>query len=537
MIRVGNQRPLKILVAEFARIWPFSPRIPKSGNFGYDRMPRPVMLLVLVAAAMGLAGACRNDASEPPQQTTAPEGQKPAVADTPLQPPASAAEAPTDPSSESIAEPPALPPRPRDVASPPGANAAGATQPSPPPQYTPPTTVEALKQEELAVASRFVEDFPGSPDAIGLLGNVHSKHGNNDEAVQCWRRGLQLDPRRASAYDAMATVAMRKGDYEEAVSSWRRTIEIDPQLFSVHYRLARALLAWGKVQEAIAELHKDIERSPGASNSYYLLGQAHLQLKQYGEAKRDYLAAIEIQADHAPAYYGLTTASARLRQTEQSKEYMKKFRELKARQGVSDRERRGQYDDMDVMRLRVAATYADAARFYYEHGQAGKAEQLWCRAAALNPADTVCRSQLASLYRKSNRLEEALEIFGQLQELEPENAACYLHIGSLCARLSRVDSAEAAFRKAVELDPARSSAYAELAQLYIRANRKLVEATTLAEQAVRLEPVATHHFILGAVLAKRGELDKALSAMQRAVALDPNNTKYRQIYEHFKAQK
>ncbi len=39
--------PLTILVAEFARIWPFSPRSPKSGDFGYDKLSRlPVAPMV-----------------------------------------------------------------------------------------------------------------------------------------------------------------------------------------------------------------------------------------------------------------------------------------------------------------------------------------------------------------------------------------------------------------------------------------------------------------------------------------------------------
>jgi tetratricopeptide (TPR) repeat protein len=408
------------------------------------------------------------------------------------------------------------------------------TLPSPEQPTTPLSTVEALKNEELELINQLVEDFPRDPATTNLLANVHNNHGNRSEAVRYWEQVVLLDPNNAVAYDSMARVALLKEEHAKAIHLWQKALQMNPSMFGVHFRLAQALMVVGQPQQAIAALKKDLEISPKASWSYYLLGQLYMQLKDYEQAKQSFKAATQIQPGYAKAYYGLAVVCMRLEQTDEARKFMDEFKKLKAQDVRVDKDRRSTYDDLETIRSRFAETCTEGGNIYYRHRNAQKAEQLWQTAAALDPKNIACRTNLATLYQRNNRLLQALEFCEQLRELEPENPARHFNVGILNAHLKKFDAAEKAFLKARELAPQKSDSYRMLAQMYLETGRRVAEALALARQAVQIEPTAENYFVLGAVYAKNDNLVEALAALQRAIALDPNNPKYRRIYELFK---
>ncbi|UCG59607.1 MAG: tetratricopeptide repeat protein, partial [Phycisphaerales bacterium] len=407
---------------------------------------------------------------------------------------------------------------------------AESASPSPEQPATPLATVEALKKQELDLTNQLAADFPRDPATIHLLANVHNNHGNRTEALRYWEQVVLLDPNNAVAYDSMARIALLKEEHAKAIDLWQKTLQINPSMFGVHFRLAHALMAVGWRQQAIAALEKDLEISPDASWSNYLLGQLYTQLKDYEQAKHSYEAAIKIQPDYAKAYYGLAVVCMRLQQTDEARKFMDKFKQLKAQDVRADKDRRSAYDDLETIRSRFAETYTEGGNIYYGHGNTQKAEQLWQKAAALDPKNVPCRTNLATLYRQNNRLSQALEFCEQLSELEPENPARHFNAGILNAQLKKFDAAEKAFLKARELAPERSDSYRMLAQMYLDAGRPVAEALALARKAAQIEPTAENFFVLGAVYVKDGNTAEALAALKRAIALEPGNPKYRQVY-------
>lgn len=408
------------------------------------------------------------------------------------------------------------------------------TSPTPEEPATPLATVEALKEEELELTNQLIEDFPRDPATINLLANVHNNHGNRTEAVRYWEQVVLLDPNSAIAYDSMARVALLKEEHAKAIQLWEKAMQIDPDMFGVHFRLAQALMATGRPEQAVAALKKDLEISPKASWSYYLLGQLYTQLKDYEQAKQSFEAAIQIQPDYSKAYYGLATVCMRLEQTDEARRFMDEFRKLKAQDIRVDKDRRSTYDDLETIRSQVAETCIEGGKIYYGHRNAQKAEQFWQKAAALDPNNITCRTNLATLYQQNNKVLQALELCEQLRELEPENPTRHFNVGILNARLEKFEAAEKAFQKACELAPKQSDSYRMLAQMYLETGRSVTEALALALKAVQLEPKAENYFVLGAVYARNDNHAEALAALQRAISLDPNNPKYRSIYELFK---
>lgn len=110
-----------------------------------------------------------------------------------------------------------------------------------------------------------------------------------------------------------------------------------------------------------------------------------------------------------------------------------------------------------------------------------------------------------------------------------------LHGRAYLARLTRSANLEAraAFQRAIDIDPRYAAAYVGLGWTYRAAmghgwtefpDRALQQAHDLAQQALRLESSAGAHGLLGAIYLARGQYELANDELQRAIALNPNDS-------------
>lgn len=504
-------------------------------------------VLVLLVAAV----SCRRSAEEQPQPVAA--SAEPAEPETDTfqakaesdNTPAESRPPPADPSP--LAEPAATPPEPSASAprppSPPGepgdgsrqgpsagaarsdATAAGEVSPQEIQE-----TIEAFKAEAERVAEKVCQDFPGEADSLILMGNVHKRHGRAEAALECWQRCVEVDAGRVDAYHAMAQIALEKEEYEKALLLWRRAEELAPDLAEVHFGIGRALMHMGKPEEAIVAFREALRLSPQSGMCHFLLGQAYLQTDDYEKAKQHCQEAAEIQPDLWNTYYVLATVCARLGQMDEAKQCRGKFKQLKAAEMNDSIDRLLAYDDLAVARGMLVGTHLEAAAVYQRHGAGTAAERHWLRAAELDPHDRRSRESLSAFYQASSRDREALEVYRQLRSIDPKNPWYCVNLGIAHARLQEFDAAEQAFLEAEQLAPQQAAAYRARAQLYLRVNKNLPRAQTLARKAVELEPSGQNYFVLAAACDKNGDRRGGLAAMRRAVELEPDNADYRRVY-------
>ena len=97
----------------------------------------------------------------------------------------------------------------------------------------------------------------------------------------------------------------------------------------------------------------------------------------------------------------------------------------------------------------------------------------------------------------------------------------YNILGTAYMKLERLQDAQRIYEKAIRLAPKYGEAYNNLARLYVDSyQQKLNLAETLAYTAVTLNPnVAAYHDTLGWVLAKRGQMNKAMKTLERSINL------------------
>jgi len=92
-----------------------------------------------------------------------------------------------------------------------------------------------------------------SPEAWCTLGNSFSLHREHDQALKCFKRATQLDPRFSYAFTLQGHEHMANEDYEKALQAYRRSLAADNRHYNGWYGLGKVYEKLGK--HDVAEKH------------------------------------------------------------------------------------------------------------------------------------------------------------------------------------------------------------------------------------------------------------------------------------------
>ena len=96
-------------------------------------------------------------------------------------------------------------------------------------------------------AARRSGSSPSSAYAHSNLGNALKGKGQVDEAIACYQKAIELDPKLAAAHNNLGIALQDKGQLDEAIACYRKAIELDPKLAEAHSNLGNALDGQGPV--------------------------------------------------------------------------------------------------------------------------------------------------------------------------------------------------------------------------------------------------------------------------------------------------
>jgi len=121
-----------------------------------------------------------------------------------------------------------------------------------------------------------------SPQAWCALGNASSINGQHDEAVKCFSRATQLDPKFAYAFTLQGHEHVANEEFDKAMAAYRNAISADNR----HY------------------------------NGWYGLGNVYERLGKYEVAEKHYRAAAEINQNNAMLLVRVGLVLDRMKKTE-----------------------------------------------------------------------------------------------------------------------------------------------------------------------------------------------------------------------------
>jgi len=99
------------------------------------------------------------------------------------------------------------------------------------PQTQAPQT-QAPDPGRLSMIAGLEEETRANPTNVKAwieLGNSYFDTGQNEKAIQAYRKSLEIDPNNANVWTDMGVMYRRSGNPREAINSFDRAIEVDPR--------------------------------------------------------------------------------------------------------------------------------------------------------------------------------------------------------------------------------------------------------------------------------------------------------------------
>jgi tetratricopeptide (TPR) repeat protein len=166
--------------------------------------------------------------------------------------------------------------------------------------------------EALGACDRAVALDAGLSNGHVCLGVVYNGTGKYEQAVEQFRRALDLEPTSDDAYRGLASAYESLGRTKEAEETYHRAITLRPQYWAGHSWLGAFYFRQGRYREAADMFEQVVKLAPDSFRGHSNLGAIYFAQGRYAEAIPMFERSVSIRPT-AIAYSNLATAYFLLR--------------------------------------------------------------------------------------------------------------------------------------------------------------------------------------------------------------------------------
>lgn len=309
-------------------------------------------------------------------------------------------------------------------------------------------------------------------------------HARTAEGFRRWDAREPSTPlSRSLAHYTMGIIYDNEGRFEDAARQYEKALEIEPDISYIHTRLAADYLFTKREIKAIEELKAAKSLDPQDLKPRFLLGLIYTSQGKFDDARNEYEDAVRANPE---SIWGLSSLA-------------------------------------DVLVLQEKMN--EAAAIY---------EKLLEKEKESSPL----HFNLAIIYIKTGRIEGAIEHLKAVLRLESDNkenrvlAVIHFYLGTLYESTKQGELAIKEFREAIRLDPNFPEAYNYLGYMFAEEGTNLDEAVSLIKKALEFEPNSGAYLdSIGWAYFKKGMYGDALTQLEKAVKLEPNDPVIREHFE------
>lgn len=308
------------------------------------------------------------------------------------------------------------------------------------------------------------------------LGDTYLILNKIEQAIDAYRRAIQLAPRRSEAYYSLGSIHEQRGEYQSALTLYQGAVkrtENTSVLARTWNGIGNSYLALNQPDEAVKAYHQAGELDPQLAAPWLSLGDIYRSQNQPALAIDCYEQAFELAPADPRPIYGLGLIHAGQAKPE------------------------------------LAATYFEQALERYQ----AEAAALQIQAEAW--------TQLGHSRQALGWNEAAIDAYRQAIELAPETVAAWANLGDIYAAQANHAEAVTAYRQAVELDPTLADAWHNLGGVYLTLEQ-YPDAVEAYQQAVKHNPVdADAYFNLGLIHETLKQHQPSIDNYEQAVQYYP----------------
>jgi tetratricopeptide (TPR) repeat protein len=178
----------------------------------------------------------------------------------------------------------------------------------------------------------------------------------------------------------------------------------------------------------------------------------------------------------------------------------------------------------------------EAAKQALASGDPAGARGFYLRAVHLQNDSASAHYGLGTACYLLHDWAQAAQHFETVARLQPERASTFVNLAAIYKRLDRLDDAIAAIKRGIQLDPKRAEAYHNLAAIYRRVG-KIDLAIAAYLEALRLDArMYDAHYYLGTIYQERADPQAAVQHFRAALDLRPDWERAAQALEAAETQ-
>lgn len=167
----------------------------------------------------------------------------------------------------------------------------------------------ALK-EAINEFRRAVDIDPAFVEAHANLGNFLALQGSRQQAIDHLRRALQIDPSFVNAHNTLGNILTDGDELDAAIEHFRKALQTNPESAMIHYNLGRALAKRGNSAEAMVHYNRALVINPRDADVHNNLGLLLLSQGSLDQAAEQFRRALEVNSSYAKAHYNLGKINA-----------------------------------------------------------------------------------------------------------------------------------------------------------------------------------------------------------------------------------
>lgn len=255
-------------------------------------------------------------------------------------------------------------------------------------------------------------------------------HWRDSEAL-C-RHALAVTSGNFVAHNNLANVLLLRGGIDEAIEHYRRALELRPDFPSPHSNLGTALLQRGEPAAALPHLQRALELQPRFAEVHHNLGTAQRQLGDLDAADVSYRQALALRPDFAAAHHSRGTLCLQRGAVDE---------------GIAHLQQAAQLDPAEP------AYVADLGFAWLESGRADDALRCFEAVLQREPRFARARFGLATALLNRGRVDEAVTQFRAVLATQPDSFETLLNLGWVLLQRGDVEGARPLLERATQLRP------------------------------------------------------------------------------------
>lgn len=384
--------------------------------------------------------------------------------------------------------------------------------------------------QALILFGELAGDYPNDARLAYSAGVAYMIKGRMNEARGMYERAIRIDPAYMNAYLNLATVDEAQGDLDAAVGNLRRIVQAGsdtPAALKARVRLdileARMLTRSGNIQDAISAYDRALEAEPSNNVALRALPDLYRRLGDR-EGER---GAYESLVAHYPDDF-----SARNRLAEwylAEGRYSEAYDQIYA---VIDGQEEGEQGAF-ARRLLAKMLSTDEGKAVSRAKAAENLERLQARLEE-DPEDTTAIRELAILYSRQEKYQDAATLLERLVGLRPEDEPARAMLAGLYDKLGQFPDSVREYLWLISRtgDQARAARYAAVMKL-VNAKRLFIEgdlkeAGQEFSEILSLDPAnSVAYFYLGLIYAREDDIASAVDAYKEVIRQIPTHVSAR----------